>query len=307
MSHGQSEPRGLIFDIQRFCLHDGPGIRTTVFFKGCALACAWCQNPESISPKPQIAWYAERCTGCLTCAGACPKGAILTPPGQRVDFSLCDGCGACAAVCPREALVSVGRRVTASQLLDELMKDVDFYRSSGGGVTLSGGEPLLQAGFLADFLPQAREAGLHLALETSGACRARDLTTLAPMFDLLYFDMKFMDPAGHRKWTGRDNRGILAAFTRLARSHPGLVARMPVVPGIQDTDENLERTANFLKKCGKQEIHLLPYHPLGEAKIPRLAPGLAPLELDGDPAQSLEKVRKALESLGLSPLVYEPL
>ncbi|MBW1990241.1 MAG: glycyl-radical enzyme activating protein [Deltaproteobacteria bacterium] len=300
-------PAALVFDVQRFCLHDGPGVRTTVFLKGCPLSCAWCQNPEGVSPSPQVMFYVERCAGCGACFSVCPEGAVLEEAERRVDFSRCTGCGACAAACVHGALVLAGRKVSPEGLLAEVLADKDFFRASGGGVTLSGGEPMAQAGFLDAFLPLANEAGLSLVLETSGACPGEDLARLAPYFDLVYYDIKFMDPGEHRRWVGVSNERILENFENLA-GHPGLVARMPVVPGVQDAPDNLAALAAFLKRTGHKKIHLLPYHPLGRAKLSHMAPGRAGTgTFSGDPAKSLASAREALAALGLRPVVYQPL
>ncbi|MCP5104141.1 MAG: radical SAM protein [bacterium] len=232
----------LIFDIQRFCVHDGPGIRTTVFFKGCPLQCIWCQNPESHKAEPEIAFYKQRYSGC-----------------------------------PGEALKTIGTYWEAGSLLTEIEKDNDFFMDSGGGITLSGGEPVMQVQFLKRFLPLVKSKNIHVNIETCGMFQWQEMKKILPFLDLIYYDLKIMDPVLHKKFTRRDNTIILENFTRLAAVFANLQARMPIIPTLNDGPENIFSTARFLKQCRKESIHLLKYHNLGEAKLPAIQTQLQPL------------------------------
>jgi pyruvate formate lyase activating enzyme len=272
------ERKALIFDIQRFSLHDGPGIRTVLFFKGCALQCAWCHNPESHHAGQEVAFFAHCCVQCYACREVCPKAAILTGPDRRIDHSLCDACGNCTAVCLTRALRMIGEKLVAADLLAEVRKDRDFFISSGGGITLSGGEPMLQAAFLGGFLPSLKRSGIHVTLETCGHFPWAEMERTAPFLDLIYFDLKQMDPACHESYTTRGNGLILDNFRRLAASFPHLQPRMPVIPGINDDEKNIRATAALLRECAMDTIHCLPYHRLGEEKLGRIGsdrPGAA--------------------------------
>jgi len=259
----------LVSDIQRFSVHDGPGIRTTVFLKGCNLHCRWCHNPETISPSAQLHIFDDKCIRCGACLKACPRGAHrLTAEGKR-EFrrDLCGVCGACAAVCYAQALVMVGRRMSAQAVADEALEDVDFYRNSGGGVTLSGGEPLVQRDFAVEVLRLCRQAGLHTAIETN-LCRPwKHVASVLPFADLVMADIKVMDNSLHRRWTGRSNRAILANVLRLGRSAASLVVRTPIVPGVNDTVEAIRSIAEHIAGLPNLAYYeLLPYHPLGTGK-----------------------------------------
>jgi pyruvate formate lyase activating enzyme len=242
----------LILHLQRLSTEDGPGLRTTVFFKGCSLRCAWCHNPESLSPRPQVQWIENRCIGCDTCLGACPNGCLTrTPQGVTIDRARCQGCGACAEACPANALELLGTRVGVDDLLAQVVKDRVYYEQSGGGVTVSGGEPALQAEFVAEFLRRLKDTGIHTALDTCGACSASSLAPLLPHTDLVLFDLKEIDPEKHRQFTGQPNQRILEnlliARDALARQ-PGktLWLRTPLIPGATATRENLTGLGAFI-------------------------------------------------------------
>ena len=268
----------VVFDIQRFSIHDGPGIRTVVFLKGCALNCIWCQNPEAVAAAPELAYYVERCLAdCQACLGVCPESAIGTERAHRVDFSRCTVCDRCVDVCPAAALVRVGREMTADEILDEVLKDRSFYASSGGGITLSGGEPVLQATFLRRFLPMARDAGLHVAMETAGCYPFGLLEPLLSNLDLVLFDLKIMDPGRHERLAGRDNREVHANLRELVTRGAPVQVRLPVIPGLNTDRENIADTARFLREIGVSELTLLPYNHLWEAKLSRLATDRQPL------------------------------
>ena len=263
--------RGSIFDLQRYAVHDGPGIRTLVFFKGCPLRCAWCCNPESRLAWPELLRRPALCASCGSCIAACPAGAIRRDDrgGPAIDRRLCRACPgfACAEACPNDALARVGREADARELLAQIEQDRDFYRNSGGGVTFSGGEPFMQPGFLGELLAGCRELDIDTAVETCGHASTEDLLALDSSVDLFLFDLKVLDPERHRALTGQDNRLILENFRRLAGRCPAkLVARLTVVPGVSDVPENLSALASFLRQCGIGAVELLPYHPLGLGK-----------------------------------------
>jgi pyruvate formate lyase activating enzyme len=288
-----------LFDIQRFSLHDGPGVRTTLFFKGCALACDWCQNPESHAFRPELAYYAERCIDSGACRVVCPQGAIGGARASRVDWARCTHCGRCAELCDSEALRLIGRDWGAEALVTECLRDETFYRNTGGGVTLSGGEAVLQHRFLAVFLPRLRAAGVPVALQTAGEYSWRALASLLPWLDHVFYDLKCGLPETHLAMTGRDGGRVWANLGRLAASGVPFTVRMPVVPGRNTSPEEIAALAGRLRGFGLANIVLLRYNALWEAKLPRLArppraPGLA-----HDPA-GFEAVRRAFARQGIA-------
>jgi len=295
----------IIFDIQRFSLHDGPGIRTTVFFKGCPLNCAWCQNPESWSAGPEIAFYNHLCRQCFTCRTVCEDQAIVVKADRRVDYTRCSSCGKCAEACVDNALRVVGHAWTADELIAELLKDSDYFQESGGGVTLSGGEPMVQAGFLESFLPALKRHRVHVNLETCGLFSWRHLENLLPYLDLVYYDLKIMEPEQHSRFTGVGNRPILSNFTRLSKTSAALQARMPVIPDINDGELNIRNTADFLRENRQATIHLLPYHNMGEAKIPRMHTTQKPLNLQSQTAGDLQRVQALFAGHGVEATIYD--
>jgi pyruvate formate lyase activating enzyme len=251
---------GLILHVQRLSTEDGPGIRTTVFFKGCPLHCAWCHNPESISPRPQVHWLENNCIGCLTCLGACPNHALSQSPlGIERDRLACRVCGACAHACPASAHEMLGKTVTVAEFVPELLKDRVYFQKSGGGVTLSGGEPAMQPAFAQRLLEGLREAGISTAVDTSGLCAYETLERLAAASDLVLYDLKHIDSQEHHRLTGVENTLILTNLQRLAAyldSHPdkSLWIRTPIIPGATYTQQNLAGTAAWLAAHIPQQV-----------------------------------------------------
>jgi len=262
------EIKGVVFDIKSFAIHDGPGIRTTVFLKGCPLRCEWCHNPESQSLKPVLAQFKNNCIGCYACVRSCPHRALAaSPEGIKIDRQRCQACGACASVCPAEALVLRGKTMTVSAVLAEVLKDKPFFDNSGGGITLSGGEPLFQPDFALALLKAAKEKGLHTCLDTSGYAPWEVWERILPYTDLVLYDVKCMDMHRHRCHTGRSNSRILENLRALTSDGVAVKVRMPIVPGFNDSPADVEATAQFLKSLSHPPVlELLPYHKLGESK-----------------------------------------
>jgi pyruvate formate lyase activating enzyme len=297
--------KALIFDIQRFCLDDGPGIRTVLFFKGCALRCAWCHNPESHQAKREIAFFSHCCIQCYACRETCPKGAILAGPERRIDASLCDSCGNCLDSCMPGALRMIGKTWGTDDLLAEARKDRDFFVSSGGGITLSGGEPMLQAAFLEDFLPRLMGESIHVTLETCGHFPWADMERIVPFLDLIYFDLKHIDSARHEYYTTRGNGLILDNFRKLAAVFPHVQPRMPVIPGINDDENNILATAALLRECAMDTIHCLPYNKLGEAKRGRIGTGRPTRDLNIPDRPDLRPLIERFAREGIHVVTYD--
>jgi len=239
-------PEAMILEIQRMSTEDGPGIRTTVFFKGCGLQCSWCHNPESISRKPQLHWIGNRCIGCRSCLEVCPNQALdLRESGMTIDRERCEGCGTCAEECPSTALEIMGKTWRLDDLVAEVVKDRVYFDKSGGGITISGGEPGLQPHFAAAFLKVLKEQGIQTALDTCGLCSRKALEMILPYASLVLFDMKVLDPDQHTRLTGSDNQRILSnlVFTaEFIRSHvhpKSMWIRTPIIPGATDSEENI--------------------------------------------------------------------
>lgn len=279
-----AEPLPLIFDIHRFALDNGPGIRTTVFLKGCPLACVWCHNPESMRVERELACYPDHCIRCGSCAAVCPEGAISESPVLQIDRSLCSVCGSCADSCPATALQTVGKEYPLEELLELILRDRHFFAASGGGVTFSGGEPTLRMEYLAVALQALKAEGLHTAIQTCGLfAYDRFARQVLPFVDLIMFDLKFIDAAEHGRYTGRDNRPILENFRRLTREAGSRVLpRVPLVPGMTATTRNLLGIASFLADLGYRRCDLLPYNPAGIEKRRAIGMDLA-LELPQSP------------------------
>jgi pyruvate formate lyase activating enzyme len=288
-----SEPRRVVFDIMRFSIRDGPGIRTTVFFKGCPLDCWWCHNPESRAPELETIRRDARCIRCGACREACPTGAAS---GKGV----CTLCGACVAACPTGAREIVGRAMTVAEILAEVLKDRAFFEESGGGVTFSGGEPLADPPFLATALDACRAEGLHTAVDTCGHAPTPVVRGIGGRTDLFLYDLKLMDDARHREYTGVSNALVLRNLAALAEDSRNVAIRFPVIPGVNDDEENVMATGRFLADLGFAKIHLLPYHGTASEKYRQLGKPYRLASLRPPSAERLAAMCRTLESFGLN-------
>ncbi len=263
----------LIFDIKRYAINDGPGIRVVIFFKGCNLRCAWCHNPESISPGAEKMYTASRCIGCGTCVEACPENALtLTPDGIATDAERCSMCGKCEEVCPSRAVEISGKTMTVSGIMEIITKEQVFFDQSGGGVTFSGGEPLLHSKMLIELLHECGKRGIHRAVDTAGNVSTETLLEVAKQTDLFLYDLKMMDSTLHREWTNAGNEKILYNLKVLAGTGAHIIIRIPLIAGVNNDDFNIEQTAMFIAGLDgdKKEVHFLPYHSIARHKYLKL-------------------------------------
>lgn len=293
---------GIIFDIKRYALHDGPGIRTTVFLKGCPLNCLWCHNPEGIGTSPQILYRKKRCIACGECLLVCPEEALSLSSDMVVtDRTLCRSNGACAEICPAEARELVGKTVSSEEILDTVKKDLPFYSQSNGGVTFSGGEPLMQPDFLFECLKMCGQEGIHRAVDTTGYAELEIIKQIALETDLFLYDLKFMDSEKHRHFTGVSNQLILANLKYLARSGARIILRFPLIPGVNDDTENIDLVGMYLRVLPEIEtVHILPYHGHQENKYVRLDVEYKAKDISLPTPEDLSRTKKRLESFGLN-------
>lgn len=290
----------LVNNIQGYSIHDGPGIRTTVFFKGCNLRCEWCQNPEGLSGLHQVGFNAQLCHACGKCVKACQHGAIVTEPGaHRIDYSKCIACGDCVTTCYYGALVSYGEPMTAQEVFDEAKKDIMFYDASGGGVTLSGGEPMLHPEYMYQLLKLLKGAGIHTAVETAGCVPWESFDRVADLVDLFLFDIKHANPLQHKKLTGQSNSLILDNATALVSGGYDVLFRMPLLAGVNDSEDNITQTAEFMKRIRNPRLQLMPYHRMGQSKYDILNMPYPAIDVPVMDAAEVEAVRQRFEDLGI--------
>lgn len=287
--------KGIVYNIQRMSTKDGPGVRTTVFLKGCPLRCHWCSNPESQSFKPQLLVFSNLCTGCGSCEATCPNGAIRLKDGKfNRDREICADCGECVPNCPSRAREMSGKEMSVEEVMKIVDSDSLFYENSGGGVTFGGGEPTAGGQFLHELLDAAARRAYHTCLDTCGFCPPERFKEFIPKVELFLFDNKHMDPAKHKELTGVENDIILENLHNVLASGKEVRIRIPLMPGINDTDENISALAEFLHPRGKHEVDVLPCHTFGHSKYAALNlphPTMCPYE-PGALAEALERFRQ---------------
>jgi len=295
---------GIVLNIQRYTIHDGPGIRTTVFLKGCPLTCWWCHNPESQSGQPERIVIETRCVHCGQCRKVCPVEQLPAGEGGdgvRAAPVACTLCGACVEACPAEAIQMAGQAMTVAEVMDEVRRDRIFYDDSGGGVTISGGEPLSQPAFLTDLLTACKAEHLRTAVDTSGYGDREQLLEIGPLTDLFLYDLKLADPAKHATYTGVSNEEIIENLRALGEVHGNIWVRIPVVPGINDSPEEMDALAGIILQVkGVQQVNLLPYHETGAHKFERLGRPYRMGEITAPTARQMDTLVERMRRLGLN-------
>ncbi len=301
-----SPQSAIITNIQGFSIHDGPGIRTVVFFKGCPLSCQWCANPECLSGTPQMGFIETLCTDCGTCLEICTNKAIRSSKGeQRIDYSRCKSCGDCRDHCYYGALVRYGESMTVAEVWDAVKRDKTFYDNSGGGVTVSGGEPLLWATFVRELFELSHQELISTCIETCGLADPEALLEVIPVTDHFLFDLKHMDPDTHRKYTGQSNSQILRNAALVLEHGADVIFRHPLIPGVNDSIGNIAATAKFLTSLGKNAIRLqiMPYHRVGQSKYKALNIMYLMEGIGAADDEQVEAAKKAYVVLGINCMI----
>lgn len=307
------EVNGIITNVQTYSLHDGPGIRTLVFLKGCPLRCEWCCNPECLSPDIEVQFHKSRCIRCGTCLQVCEHKAINpdieVKSGFKINRKLCNNCGYCVEVCPKQALHFAGEKVSPDEVLERVEKDKHFYITSKGGLTISGGEPLYQFEFVRELLRKSYKHNLDTALETCGFAPWKHFEEILPYLNLILYDIKHIDPVKHKQATGVSNRLILSNLKKLAKSGVPIVIRLPLIPTFNVNNNNIIQTAAFISSLKNvREVNLMPFHQLGKDKYYNLSKGyslnhLKALESDARGMHSISTIKSTLESFGLNIVI----
>jgi pyruvate formate lyase activating enzyme len=300
------ESSGIVFDLRRYSIHDGPGIRTTVFLKGCPLACKWCHNPEGRNFQPELIFRSQRCILCDDCLAVCPNQAISREKDKiTIDRGHCKVSGQCALVCPTQALEIAGREMTVEELMVIIEKDQVFYSQSGGGVTFSGGEPLAQPLFLKKMLAGCKEKGFSTTVDACGFSKQSVFENIFPFVDLFLFDIKLMDEARHISWTGVSNTQILANLRWVSEQNAHIIVRMPIIVGVNSDDENIQLSSEFLASLPNiPSVEFLPYHDLGKGKYSGLGKDAEYLKMKAPDLRLLQHYRKIFSNKGIQVLEH---
>jgi pyruvate formate lyase activating enzyme len=295
----------LVFDIQRGAMHDGPGIRTVVFLKGCPLNCQWCHNPEARSFEAQLFWYSDRCVHCGACAEACQYGVHIFENGiHSLEFDRCVLSAECIQVCQHDALKIIGTETSILEILEEVLPDQAYYDKTGGGITLTGGEPMSHPEFVVELLRQCKQLGIHTCIETAGSVSRERFERVLPLVDHFLFDYKLSDPIDHKRYTGVTNELILENLDYLYHSGATITLRCPIIPGINDTSEHFQAIhALSITYPNLAGIELLPYHDMGKSKAQSVGLDIPLEHLKTTPKEVSEKWRTTLESLGTEKVV----
>jgi len=292
--------KGYVFDIKKCAMDDGPGIRTTIFLKGCHLRCWWCHNPEGQALRPELMYKRQRCTGCGECIKSCPKEAIsFVAEEVSINRKHCNLCGKCSQRCPTAALMIIGKEMNVEEIMKEMEKDLIFYDESEGGITFSGGEPLLQLDFLDALLKKCKDRNLRTAVDTSGYASDEAIDKVSDKVNLFLYDIKMMEDKKHRKYTGVSNKLILKNFKKLAKSGSNILVRFPIVPSINDGEDNVAKTAKFILTHNTKRISLLPYHRAGIEKYRSLGRTYKLKRTQAPSDENLRLIKEKLETFGL--------
>lgn len=296
----------LVFNIQKYSIHDGPGIRTIVFLKGCPLRCLWCSNPESQSINPQVVTTLNKCINCGACVQKCNFGASILKDGKvQFEINKCTSCGECLEICPTNSKEIIGKNMTVDEVINEIEKDNVFYRNSGGGVTFSGGEPTLHCNFLKEIVPKLKKKGIHVAIETTGYCEWKKFWASVKDVDLVLFDLKQMNNEKHKKYTGVENDIILENAAKISKLKE-TVFRIPVIPGYNDQIENFEAIADMLKSFQfNGEVNLLPYHSYGRSKYDKLGKKYDLCEVKAPSKEKLNSISNILNRNNIKNIIIQ--
>jgi pyruvate formate lyase activating enzyme len=302
-----SQLTGLISEIQRFSLHDGPGIRTTVFLKGCPLSCQWCHNPELIKPEREVFLNSSLCINCYDCIDSCRTGALIKEGnGIKFNRSLCNACGDCITVCPANAITGVGKQMNVGEVVEVVKRDVEFYQGFTGGATISGGEPMMQADFVEALVKQLKGEGLSVALDTSGYAPFRDYERILKYTDIILFDLKNINNARHMEFTGKSNELIKANYRRISEAGVRVFVRLPLIPGFNDDIESASLLADFVATCREpEEIDILPFNILSRSKYNDLGIKYNFEYIEQTPVDRLDEIYKLLTAKGYRVITYK--